>query len=318
MPKTLEYDLVIIGAGPAGLTAALYAARQGLKTVVISAGPVGGQMLTTMNIENYPGFESIRGKDLAEKMLAQVKKQGVEVKDCGVVKLMRSKDLLDVITAKGNDYRAKAVIISTGAKYKQLGIPGEEKFTGRGVSNCTTCDAPFFKGKTVAVIGGGNTALTSAVFLAGIAKKVYIVHRRDEFRGSSSLIAESEEKKVEKVMDSVCTEIKGDKVVTGITVQNVKTKEKQEIPVNGVFINIGITSTTAVAESIGVELTEDKSVKVNTNMQTNIPGVFAAGDISGNIRQIVTAAGEGATAALNAYKYIRAREGKTVDVIDWD
>jgi len=318
MPKTLEYDLVIIGAGPAGLTAALYAARQGLKTVVISAGPIGGQMLTATNIENYPGFESISGRDLSDKMLSQVKKQGVEVKDCGVVKLIKKNTQIEAITAKGNNYKAKAVIIAAGAKYKQLGIPGEEKLMGRGVSYCTTCDAPFFKGKSVAVIGGGDTALTSALFLANIAKKVYIVHRRDEFRGSSSLIEELEEKKVEKVMESVCTEINGDKVVTNIILQNVKTKEKREIPVNGVFINIGITSTTAVAESIGVELTEDKSVKVNTNMQTNVSGVFAAGDITGNIRQIVTAAGEGATAALNAYRYIRAREGKNVDVIDWD
>ena len=318
MPKTLEYDLVIIGAGPAGLTAALYSARQGLKTVVISAGLIGGQMLTTTNIENYPGFESISGRDLSDKMVSQVKKQGVEVKDCGVVKLSKNKNWLDVITAKGNNYKAKAVIIATGAKYKQLGIPGELKFMGRGVSYCTTCDAPFFKGKTVAVIGGGNTALSSALHLAGIAKKVYIVHRRDEFRGSESLTKEIEAKGVEKIMNSVCTKIEGDKIVTGMTVQDVKTKEEKKVQVDGAFINIGITSTTAVAESIGVELTEDKSVKVNTNMQTNVLGVFAAGDITGNIRQIVTAAGEGAIAALNAYRYIRAREGKKVDVIDWD
>ncbi|MFH1450757.1 MAG: thioredoxin-disulfide reductase [archaeon] len=318
MPQTIDTDLVIIGAGPGGITAALYAARQGLNVTLISAEQPGGQMLTTANIQNYPGFENISGKELAEKMMTQAKKAGAQLVSGGVVKLAKKGNQLSVITAKGIIYKAKAVIIATGAKYKKLGIPGEKEFMGRGVSNCTTCDGPFFKGKTVAVIGGGNTALTSALFLASLAKKVYIIHRREEFRGSATLEQEIKKKGVEAVLDSVCTEVKGDKIVKSIVVQNLKDKKKTEIPVDGVFINIGITSTTAVAESIGVELSEDKSVKVNVNMQTNVPGVFAAGDITGNIRQIITSCGEGAIAALNAYKYIRALEGKTVDVIDWN
>jgi thioredoxin reductase (NADPH) len=310
-------DLVIIGAGPGGMTAGIYAARQGLKTVILSAGIIGGQMTTTSNIENYPGFDSIDGKELAERMKKQAEKEGVIIKNCGVVKLEKKGDVLTSLTAKGSNYNSKAIIIATGAKYKQLGIPGEKELLGRGVSNCTTCDAPFFKGKTVAVIGGGDTALTSAVFLAKLAKKVYIVHRRDEFRGSDTLVKEIEDLGVEKIMNSVCTEIKGEQKVGSMIVQDV-TKKKKEIPLEGVFINIGITSTTAVAESIGVELTENKSINVNHEMQTNVPGVFAAGDVTGRIRQIITACGEGARAGLNAYKYIRAKEGKDVDVIDWE
>jgi len=318
MPKIIQCDLVVIGAGPGGLTAALYAARQGLKVIVLSSGAAGGQMITTMNIENYPGFDRISGKDLSEKMLEQAKKHGAEVKNCDIVKLTREGKELGVLTAKGNNYKARAIVIATGAKYKNLGIPGEEELLGRGVSYCTTCDGPFFKDKTVAVVGGGDTALTSALFLANIAKKVYIIHRRDEFRGSQALVDGLDEKGVEKVMDSASVEVKGDKIVTGLVVENMKTHEKKELGVDGVFINIGVAPTTAVAESIGVELDENNYVKVNAGMQTNIPGVFAAGDITGNVRQIVTAAGEGAIAGLNAYKYIRAQEGKNVDVVDWN
>ena len=317
MPKTLEYDLVIIGAGPAGLTAAMYGARQGLKTIVLEAKQPGGQVMTTLKIENYPGFEVVSGNVLTILMRRQAEKHGAVIKTCDVVKLKQGKKGMDVLTAKGTDYKAKAIILATGAKYKNLGIPGEDKYVGRGVSYCTTCDGPFFKGKTVAVIGGGDSALTSAVFLAGLAKKVYIIHRRAEFRGSEALVKDITSKGVEKVFDSIGVEVKGDKVVTGLTVENVKTKKQTELAVDGVFINIGVAPTTAVAESIGVKLDKDKYITVNRKQQTNVPGVFAAGDITGNIRQIVTAAGEGATAGLMAYKYIRAQEGKKVDIIDW-
>lgn len=317
MPKSTESDIVIIGGGPAGLTAALYAARRGMKTIVLNAGPIGGQMATTPKIENYPGFDMISGAELADRMKKQAEKHGAVIKDCGVVKLERDGKKISVKTAKGNAYLAKAVIITTGAKHRTLDIPGEAEFLGKGVSNCTTCDGPFFKGRTVAVVGGGNTALTSAIHLASIAKKVYIVHRRDEFRGAEALVKEMTQKGVEKVLNVECVAIKGDKVVKALVVKDIATGKQREIAVDGVFINVGITPTTAVAESIGVELAQDGSVKANENMQTTVPGIFAAGDIIGRVRQIVTAAGGGAIAGLNACKYIRALEGKTVDIVDW-
>jgi thioredoxin reductase (NADPH) len=296
----------------------MYAARQGLKTLVIGVGAPGGQVLTTLKIENYPGFEVVSGKVLSILMQRQAQKHGATLKTGDVVKLTKTKSGIAVYTDKGTKYTSKAVILATGAKYKNLGIPGEKEFMGKGVSYCTTCDGPFFKGKTVAVVGGGNSALTSAIYLAGLAKKVYIIHRRDEFRGADALVAQIDAKGIEKVLDSTSVEVKGDKVVTGLVVENLKTKKKKELPVQGVFINIGVAPSTAVAESVGVELDEEKYIKVNKNMQTNIPGVFAAGDMTGGIRQIATAVGEGCCAGLMAYKYIRSQEGKKVDVVDWD
>jgi len=317
MSKTIKCDLVVIGAGPSGLTAALYAARQGLKVIVLEATAPGGQVLLTKEIENYPGFELITGAELAQHMLKQVERQGVKVQSCEVVKLKKGLNLRGVITKRGNNYDARSVIIATGATHRKLGIPGEKKFEGRGVSYCSVCDAPFFKGKTVAVIGGGNSALNSAMHLAEHAEKVYIVHRRDEFRGSEALVQKLKKEGVKKVMNSICTEVMGGQVVDSIRTKNVKTDAENVLKVDGVFIDIGIVPTTAVAQSIGVELNADGYVNVNKHMQTSIKGIFAAGDITGGLRQISTAVGEGAIAGVSAYRYIRALEGKNVDVLDW-
>ena len=303
------YDLIIIGGGPAGLTAGLYAARYKLKTVLIEKAPfAGGQLLKTSFIENYPGFdEAVLGYDLATKMENQAIRFGLEVIKETVTKIELTDEKKSVYTEE-NEYHAKTAIISTGSDPRMLGVPGEKEFYGRGVSYCGTCDAPFFKDKVVAVIGGGNTAIEESLHIAKYASKVYIIHRRDELRADKICQEKAfAEERIEVVWNSIIKSIDfqtaGDRQ---ITIFNKKTEKESKLKVDGVFVFIGLNPNTELFKG-QIDLTEDGFItqKAGEDMKTNIAGVFAAGDVRDKVlRQIVNAAGDGAVAAFEANKYL--------------
>jgi thioredoxin reductase (NADPH) len=301
------YDVAVIGGGPAGLTAALYLVRAGVSTVLVEKLSPGGQVLMTEDIENYPGFpKPIKGYELVDKF----------VEHLSAYELGRLNDEVREMTPVGGGYRlkvgdetieAKAVILCTGARYKRVGTPGEEMYTGRGVSYCALCDGNFYKGKTVAVIGGGNSALEESLYLARIVDKLYLIHRRDEFRSAKCYQNKCfTNPKMNILRSTVVDEIIGDpfKGVTSVKLTNVKTGEKSDLPVDGVFVFVGFEP---VASFVPATLECDKAGFVITDceMRTNLPGFFAAGDVrSKNCRQVATAVGDGATAATAAYAYL--------------
>jgi thioredoxin-disulfide reductase len=308
------YDVIIIGAGPAGLTAAIYASRRGMRTLVLGKG-LSDQVSEAPLIENYPGFEKIEGFKLIQKFEQQVKNFGVEVLFEEVVKITEKKGVFRVETVK-KIYEGKVVILAFGKIPRSLNIPGEKEYTGKGVSYCATCDAPLFKNKIVAVIGGGNTALDSALLLSTIAKKVYLIHRRDEFRGFESEVEKIKKRKnVEFVLNHIAVEFKGDKILKSTKIENINTKQRKELKLDGVFVEIGSEVKTNFIKEF-IEFDENNQIKISRNCETSRPGVFAAGDVT-NIpfKQIVIAAGEGAKAGLSAYNYIHGI--KNVLVVDW-
>lgn len=297
-------ELVIIGAGPAGLTAAIYGRRAGLDTLVIEKGKPGGQILITSEIENWPGLVTESGAGLAERFRYHAEHFKAEFRNATVMRL-EPKDGHTIVVTDGGEIEAEAVIIATGAYFRKHGCPGEEAFTGKGVSYCAVCDAAFFEELEVAVIGGGNTAVEEACYLTQFADKVYIVHRRDKFRADSLVVDRAlNNPKIVPVMDSVLEAIEGDDMVEKIVVKNVKTGEKKDIAVNGVFIFIGtLPNGTFIGDS--VKTTDAGWVITDMNMKTSTPGIFAAGDVRDTgLRQVVTAAGDGARAAMSAYSYI--------------
>lgn len=298
------YDTIIIGGGPAGLTAGIYAVRRGLKTLIIEKTVVGGQMLLANEIENYPGFDHISGGDLGDKMGSQAKKLGVEVVMEEVIGMKLKGELKTVVT-RDSQYTGKTVIIATGGMHKRLDIKGEEEFVGRGVSFCATCDAPFFRDKTVAVIGGGNSAVNDALYLSGIAGKTYLIHRRESLRAEEVRQAGLIEHGVELILDTTLEEIRGNKFVNSISIKNVKTGRIKKLDVDGVFVSIGVVPSTVMEKGEGIEVDGRENIVVNRNQETNIPGVFAAGDVTGGVMQVATAVGEGCVAALSAYKYTK-------------
>ncbi len=292
------YDVVIIGGGPAGLTAAIYAGRKGLKTLLLEGELLGGNMTLAHTIENYPGFESISGMELAERMVKQAEKYA-EIKLEKVIEIGERYAKTEFGT-----YETKTLIIATGTTHRKLNIPGEKELLGKGVSYCATCDAPMFQGKKVAVIGGGNSALSAALYLNEIAEKVYLIHRRDEYRGDKVLVEKVKSSGIQEVLNTVVEKINGTHKVESITIKNLKTNEKKEIDVDGVFIYIGTEPITDLVKPLGVEL--DKGfIKVDRRMRTNIPWIFACGDVTGIEFQIAKAVGEGCIAALSAYKHIK-------------
>jgi thioredoxin reductase (NADPH) len=305
----MQYDIVIIGGGAAGLTAALYAARSGLKTVVIERfATAGGVLVNVPVIENWPGTFRISGQELAMKMSEHAKKAGAEIKLLTqMIDADFSKDPKKIKTTSG-DFEAQAVIIATGTTHAHLGVAGEEKLEGKGVSYCAPCDGPFFKNKKVAVVGGGNSALSQALFLSNIAASVTLIHRRDSFRAEQALVDQVKaEKKISLLLNHVVSEIIGDEKVSGVKVKDVNSGEEKTIAVDGVFIYVGLNPNT---ENFGrwLKLDELGFILTDENMQTNIPGVFAVGDVRATpLRQIVTAASDGAIAAIAAGKYIRSR-----------
>ncbi len=308
--KNELFDIIIVGAGPAGLTACLYACRSLLKVLLVDKGPIGGQVLYTDFIENYPGFpEGISGYDLIERFQKQLEPYKYEFLQEEVLDLKVEGDLKEVYLSNGTVVKGKAVILAIGAKPRKLGIPGELEFTGKGVSYCAICDGPFFRGEVVAVVGGGNTALQEALHLTKFASKVYLIHRREAFRATPILQKRvMENPKIEIIVPAIVEEIKGKDRVEKIIYKNLKTDEKKELSLSGVFIFIGFEPQTNWLKG-KVELDEAGFIKVDREMCTSLPGVFACGDcVSKKFRQIVNACGEGAVAALNAEEYIRSME----------
>lgn len=299
------YDVIVIGAGPAGLCAAIYAVRRNLKTLVINKGVVGGQLLLAKEVGNYPGFETISGPELAKRMHEHAKKNQVEIVQDEVIKIEVDNNKIKNVKTIENEYKSKAVIIATGCTHRKLGVEGEKEFTGKGVSYCATCDAPFFKGRAVAVVGGGNTAVSDALYLSDIAKKVYLIHRRDELRAEEVEQKKLKEKKVEFMLKSVIVKIAGDKMVNGILVRNLDTNETKELEVSGVFISVGNKPSPEFCEELGVKKTDKGYLEVNQKQETNIEGIFAAGDVTGGVLQIATAVGGGCVASLSAYEYVK-------------
>ena len=299
----MEHDVIIIGGGPAALAAGLYSSRRNLKTIILTE-TLGGQMTLAHIIENYPGVEPIPGMELAEKMRKQAEKFGCEFKLETVVSL-ELKGEIKKIKTKENEYSAKIVIIATGSHYRRLDVEGEEKFIGKGVSYCATCDLPLYQGKKVAIIGGSDSAVNAAVYASEIASETYIIHRRNQFRAETANIEHLKKTPVKIIWDSVVEKVEGDKFINKIIIKNVKTNETQELELDGIFIEIGEIPTTEIVKAAGVEINEKNFVKVNDKFETNIPGVYAAGDVTGSFAQIVVAAAEGAEAATNAYLYLK-------------
>lgn len=310
------YDLIIVGAGPAGLTASIYAARKKMKTLVISMD-IGGLALLTDYIENYPGFTG-SGPELMKKFEKQAKRFGTKFVMGKVNRIDKKDDLFVVYLSNGKSYKSKSLILSYGKEPRSLGIPGEQEYYGKGVSTCATCDAPLFSDKIVAVIGGGNSALEAAEILSKFSKKVYVVHRRDEFRADEILIERVRKKgNVHFILSHIPLEIKGDKFVRFIVLNNLKTKNKRKLKVDGVFVEIGYEIKTGFVKHL-VKLNEYKEIVVDNTCATSHPGIFAAGDITDvPYKQVIIAAGQGATAALSAYNYLQRQKGRTEVKIDW-
>jgi len=310
------YDVVIIGSGPAGLSAGLYAGRAALSALIIEKEQVGGQIVQTAEIENYPGCEEGEsGSSLAERMRQQAAHFGVEIKS-DEIKEINPSGPVKVLKGYSEEYKAKTVIIASGASPKMLGCQGEKEFTGRGVSYCATCDGAFFRDMDVYVVGGGDTAAEEALFLTRFARKVTIIHRRNELRAAKSIQEKvKQHPKIEFMWDSTVESLQGAAMLDKMTVKNVKTGARMEIaPAEddltfGVFVFVGFEPRTALFEGI-LEM-ESGYIRTDEDMKTNIPGVFAAGDIRvKSLRQVVTAAADGAVAAVQAEKYIEAMVSK--------
>ncbi len=301
------YDIGIIGGGTAGMTAAIYGQRAGKRTVLFEGLSFGGQIVNSPKVENYPGLESISGSQYSMNLLNQAMKLGTETVS-ETVKSVREEDGIKIIVTEDREYPCKSVIIATGVSHRHLGIEKEEKLAGSGVSYCATCDGAFFKGRDVAVIGGGNTALQDAEFLSNYCSKVYVVHRRDEFRGESSLVNVLEKKdNVEFVLSATVKDIVGEFMVEGLILNNKKTGEDFQIPVAGVFVAIGQIPRNEIFDGI-VRLDQSGFVLASEDCMTSAPGIFAAGDCrTKEVRQLTTAAADGTVAALAACKYLAAK-----------
>ena len=289
-------DIAIIGAGPAGLTAGIYGARAGLNTVIFEKNFSGGQMVVTSGIENFPGFLDISGSDLAIKMDEQAKKCGVQFVNVEIKKVAPKNDIF-VLETTNEIYEAKNVIVALGAKPRKLGLESEQRLIGSGVSYCATCDGAFYKGADVAVIGGGNTALEDAEYLSRICNKVYIIHRRNEFRADKILQDRiSKINNIETIMNSVTDDIYGKFEVEKIGVKNLENGEVKEINVTGVFVAVGTLPSSELVKGL-VELDERGYIKTNSSMQTSVKGIYAIGDVRNtNLRQVITACADGAIA----------------------
>ena len=301
-----EYEVIIIGGGPAGLSAGLYTSRARLSSLLIERGLVGGQIVNAERVENYPGFpEGINGLELAQLMHQQAAKYGLETLLAEATGIELNEGQKVVKTTEDN-FIAKAVIIASGSERDKLGIPGEKEFTGKGVSYCAICDAAFFKEQPVAVIGGGDAAITEALHLTQFASRIIVIHRRHQLRASRILQEKAiAEPKIEFLWDTVVEEIEGEEVVKRLSLRNVITGEKSTSEVAGIFVSIGFKPNTAYLKEI-LSLDATGHISTNEKMETEIPGIFAAGDIRYNsARQAVTAAGDGVTAAIYSEKFIR-------------
>ncbi len=301
------YDVVIIGAGPAGITAGIYAKRAMLNTMLVEKLGPGGQVVLTDVIENYPGFSKITGSELIQKFEEHVAGLGLEITYAEIERIEDSGDVKILHTTDGEKISTRSVIIASGAHPNKLGVPGETAHIGRGVSYCATCDGFFFTGKDVAVVGGGGTAITEAIFLAKMVNRVYVIHRRDALRSEKILQERAfNNPKIEFVWNSVVEEIKGEQTVNTIVVKNVKTEKLQEIAVDGVFVFVGLKPNT---DFIDCRKDERGFIKTDANLATSMNGVFAAGDCRDKpLRQVVTAVGDGAIASASVEKYLESMQ----------
>jgi thioredoxin reductase (NADPH) len=301
-----SWDVIIVGAGPAGLAASIYTIRSGLKTLVLDEKLAGGIISDAPKVENYPGFTEISGYELSEKMLAQCEKFGVIIRVVEPVTKLQVDGETKLVTTTKATYQAKTVLFATGSYHKLLGVKGEKDLQGRGVSYCGVCDGPFFKGKHVAVVGGGNSACITSLYLSGIARQVTIIHRRNIFRAEKRLTLDVTLKNnIDVLWNTEVEEIKGERQVKSVALTNGVTGEKSEINIDAVFVQIGETPNSVVAKISGVETDEARYIKINIKQETNILGVYAAGDVTNHpIKQVGTAVGQGITAALQAYSYI--------------
>ncbi|MGQ9008151.1 thioredoxin-disulfide reductase [Bacillus stercoris] len=305
MSEEKIYDVIIIGAGPAGMTAAVYTSRANLSTLMIERGIPGGQMANTEDVENYPGFESILGPELSNKMFEHAKKFGAEYAYGDIKEVVDGKEY-KVVKAGSKEYKARAVIIAAGAEYKKIGVPGEKELGGRGVSYCAVCDGAFFKGKELVVVGGGDSAVEEGVYLTRFASKVTIVHRRDKLRAQSILQARAfDNEKVDFLWNKTVKEIHEENGKVGnVTLVDTVTGEENEFKTDGVFIYIGMLPLSKPFENLGIT-NEEGYIETNDRMETKVEGIFAAGDIrEKSLRQIVTATGDGSIAAQSVQHYV--------------
>lgn len=309
MTKEVEdkiYDVVVIGSGPGGMTAALYASRSELSTLLIERGVPGGQLINTAEIENYSGFESIKGPELANNMYAGATRFGAEYAFGDVREVIDGKEYKEIVTSNAI-YKARSVVIATGAEHKKMGIPGENTLNGRGVSYCAVCDGAFFRERDLVVVGGGDSAVEEGTYLTQFARKVTIIHRRDELRAQKILQNRAfNNDKVEFVWDSVVEEVLGENMVEGVQLRNVKTDEVSRLDADGVFVYIGMLPNTHAFEKLGI-LDHEGWVLTDERMETSVPGIFAVGDVRQTVlRQVATAVGDGSIAGDAAYKYVEA------------
>ena len=300
--EVVETDLTIIGGGPAGITAAIYAVRSGLKTALVEAEALGGQVATTPIVENYPGFTQVGGKTLVDIMVNHALEyvqifQGEKVVD------IKPGTPHEVVTTRRR-FLTKTILLATGANHRKLGVPGENRLSGRGVSYCATCDGPLFRDKKVIMIGGGNSAVTEALHLHHMGAAVTLVHRRDKLRAQEFLVKNIEEAGIPVLWNTEVKEILGDERVSAVELVNNQTQETSTLPVDGVFLSIGYTPAVALAKKVGVELTEEGYIARDAKHRTNVPGIYAAGDVEGGYKQIVTATGMGAEAAMTIFEDI--------------
>jgi thioredoxin reductase (NADPH) len=300
--------MLIVGAGPAGMATAIYASRMGWKTLVLDKGAVGGLAATTPIIENYPGFSEITGLEFADRLKTQAQKFGAEIQELVDVTDIELGDKEFTVSSTSGNYKAKVIVIATGTNHRHLGVPGEEEFEGKGVSYCATCDGPLYGSRKVVVVGGGNSAVTEALYLANVVREVSLIHRRDRLRAEESLQNQIlNDSKVKLIWDSVVTQIDGDEMsgVRKVTLKNVKTDEEKKLRVKAVFVAIGILPNNELAKKIGIKLNEDGLIEVDSNQRTNIPRIYACGDITPGQGQISVAVGEGTTAAISAFLDMR-------------
>lgn len=302
-----EHDIIIIGAGPAGLTAGIYAGREGLNSIIIEKNLRGGNANMAPVILNYPGYKSIPGLELLKKIAEQAEKY-TEIRENEEIKKIEKIDGKFRVESSKNEYLTKSIIFCSGTTYRKIGVEGEEEYVGRGISYCSICDGMLFKGRNVVVVGGGNSAAEHALHLNDIGVNVKLIHRRDELRAQKYLQDKLKEEGIPILWDTVLKEIKGKMFVESVVLYNNKTKQEQEMDINGIFIAVGEVPNSQIANGIGVEIDKMNYIITNKDQQTNIPGVYAAGDITGGVNQLVVACGEGAVAAVNAYTYIKREE----------
>jgi thioredoxin reductase (NADPH) len=301
-----EYDVAIVGAGPAGLTAGIYAGREGLKAVILEKAVKGGMANAAPLVLNFPGFKSITGLELL-KRVGDHASGYVEIKESEEIQKVEKEDgIFELITNKGQ-YNAKTIIIATGTNYRELGIPGEQKFIGKGISYCSICDGMFFRNKNVVVVGGGNSAAEHVLYLDDIGCNVKMIHRRDELRAQKYLQNKIKEKGIPVIWNSVVREIKGDNFVKSVVIYDRVRDVEEELDVNGVFIAIGEKPSSELAGEMGVEI-DGGYIVTDKNQKTNVPHVYAAGDVTGGLKQIVVACSEGAVAAVSAYNDLKLED----------